>query len=1035
MMRRGGRTRSTLVLCLPSSSSSYSSLRSPLPLFFHRRKATTTASEQASRPPLGSLAAAYDPVAVESKGWHQWYEARGSFHANNDPRGDGRPVFSMVIPPPNVTGSLHLGHTLTNSIQDALVRWRRMKGDNTLYLPGLDHAGIATQTVVEKKLMREQGKTRHDLGRERFLEEVWRWKEASGGRICQQLKRIGASLDWKREVFTMDSQRERAVTEAFVRLHEAGLLYRNTRLINWCCHLETVISDIEVDYEPVNKRTFLSLPGRKKKHEFGVIYRVAYPVEGGGELEVATTRPETILGDTAVAVHPNDPRYQMYHGRFVINPLTGRQLPIITDGQLVDMELGTGVVKVTPAHDENDYQCGLRHNLEQINILNDNGTLNGAAGDFQGMDRLDARNKVIEALEQKGLYRGKQEHEMRLALCSRSGDVLEPRLKPQWYVRIKSMAEEAARLVREGEMEIVPQFHKDEWFRWLNNSQDWCVSRQLWWGHRIPAYKLILDDNKKKDEERWVIARSAEDAEREAKEKFGLRAGSFRLQQDEDVLDTWFSSSLFPLSALGWPDKTLDLQKFYPLSVMETGADILFFWVARMAMMCTFLSEGNIPPFKEVMLHAMVRDAHGRKMSKSIGNVIDPIDVIEGVSLSQLEEKMLQGGSNSSIDEAEMKRARKALKTDFPKGIPQCGTDALRFTLIDYTQQGRNINLDVNRVVANRHFCNKMWNATKFVLMYLHDQSFDLSSSSPTFPSVLRLSRDISLETEGGLVDKWILARLEDLIQKCDSGLSSFDLSTATSALSAFFVDDFCDVFLEATKMYSNENNERERMKAVLLHCLDTYFKLLHPFMPFVSEELWQHLPILSSPSDAELKRSKPAALGECLYPSSSFSSPKEELEAAMKEVMGVVHAARSLRDAHSLRRSSFGLVLRTNDLQLKELFEEQKELICHLAKAGSLDVRLDGPEPHVCFFLVCLSFLSFLFSSILFYFSKTKGSCCSDIGPSHSIVCSIGHRRRKQRVRHKRNRETPQKEAKVGRGQTTNPTKNVIRVLCRKSS
>ena len=592
---------------------------------------------------LGEMPKGYSPQAVEAA-WYEWWEASGYFKADEDP---SKEPFVMVIPPPNVTGSLHIGHALTNSIQDTIIRWRRMSGYSALWVPGTDHAGIATQTVVEKKIHREMGKTRHDLGREGFLEEVWKYVDDYGHRITNQLRRLGSSLDWSKSVFTMDSVRSNAVNEAFVKMHDMGLIYRDNRLVNWCCKLKTAVSDIEVDYIDVPKRMGISVPGYDEPVEFGAITSFAYPYEDGtGEIVVATTRPETMFGDTAVAVHPDDERYKPVIGKYLVHPVNGRRIPVIADAELVDPEFGTGAVKITPAHDPNDFATGKRHNLEFINILDDNGCLNtNGTGQFAGQRRFDARVSIVEFLKEKGLFRGVEDNEMRLGICSRSKDVIEPVLKPQWWVSCEDMAAKACDAVRSKELEIIPAEYESTWFRWMENIRDWCISRQLWWGHRIPAYYIAFEDEAESGAPgapseimtNWVIGRNEEEALQRAQEKYPGR--KFSLHQDEDVLDTWFSSGLFPFSVFGWPSDSIDLGRFFPGALLETGHDILFFWVARMVMMSQTLT-GKLP-FKQVYLHSLVRDAHGRKMSKSLGNVIDPIAVIEGITLEDLHKTLL----------------------------------------------------------------------------------------------------------------------------------------------------------------------------------------------------------------------------------------------------------------------------------------------------------------------------------------------------------------------------------------------------------
>ncbi|PSN35861.1 Valine--tRNA ligase [Blattella germanica] len=593
-----------------------------------------------------------------------------------------------------------------------------MNGRTVLWNPGCDHAGIATQVVVEKRLWREQQITRHDIGRDKFIEKVWEWRKDKGDRIYLQLRRLGSSLDWSRACFTMDPKLYRAVIEAFVRLHDEGYIYRSNRLVNWSCTLKSAISDIEVDKVELSGRTLLSIPGYEEKVEFGVLVSFAYKVEGtDDEVIVATTRVETMLGDSAVAVHPEDPCYKHLHGKFVVHPFCDRKMPIVCD-DFVDREFGTGAVKITPAHDPNDYEVGKRHNLPFITILTDDGHITGDYGKFTGMKRFEARKAVLEALKENGLYRDTINNPMVVPICSRSKDVVEPLIKPQWYVKCDEMAVAAKEAVDSGQLKIIPEHHTKTWHHWMDNIRDWCISRQLWWGHRIPAYFVTVDDpsipkGNETDNEYWVSGRTKEEALERAAKKFGVPAAKITLKQDDDVLDTWFSSGLFPFSIFGWPEETEDLKAFYPGTLLETGHDILFFWVARMVFFGQTLLKKL--PFKEVYLHPIVRDAHGRKMSKSLGNVIDPMDVITGISLEDLHSQLY--GSN--LDPKEIEKAKEGQKQDYPNGIPECGTDALRFALCAYILQGRDINLDILRVQGYRFFCNKLWNATRFALTYL----------------------------------------------------------------------------------------------------------------------------------------------------------------------------------------------------------------------------------------------------------------------------------------------------------------------------
>ncbi|CAN8019258.1 unnamed protein product, partial [Ixodes persulcatus] len=732
----------------------------------------------------GPMPDAYSPQYVEAA-WHAWWEKSQFFkpeYGGRDPMAPNpKGRFVMVIPPPNVTGSLHLGHALTVAVEDCVTRWHRMKGRTTLWNPGCDHAGIATQVVVEKKLWRETGKTRHDVGREAFVQEVWKWKNEKGDRIYEQLRLLGCSADFDRATFTMDPKMTKAVTEAFVRLHEEGLVYRCNRLINWSCTLRSAISDIEVDKKELPGRTLLPVPGYKEKVEFGVLISFAYPVEGSDEeVVVATTRIETMLGDTAVAVHPKDPRYTHLHGKYVVHPFCDRKIPIVCD-DFVDMEFGTGAVKITPAHDHNDYEVGKRHKLPFITMIDDNGNICSGCGQFSGMRRFDARKAVLESLKERGLYRDTKDNPMVVPICSRSKDIVEPLPKVQWFIDCNNMAAQAVKDVKEGNLKLIPEQHVKIWNYFLENIRDWCISRQLWWGHRIPAYFVEVEGQQappgaESNNDYWVSGRTQDEAAEKAAKKFGVSKDKIRLTQDEDVLDTWFSSALFPFSIFGWPDQTADLAAFYPGTFLETGHDILFFWVAKMVMLGSHLM-GQLP-FTEVLLHSIVRDAHGRKMSKSLGNVIDPIDVIRGISLEDLNEQLL----NSNLDPSEVERAKQGQKADYPRGIPECGTDALRFALCAYMSQGRDINMDINRVEGYRHFCNKIWNATRFALMSIGED--------------FKPKEVAAVSGKESPMDRWILSRLAAATETCNAGLEAYDFPQVTTAIYSFWLYELCDVYL-----------------------------------------------------------------------------------------------------------------------------------------------------------------------------------------------------------------------------------------------
>ncbi|XP_065342527.1 valine--tRNA ligase isoform X2 [Cloeon dipterum] len=852
-----------------------------------------------------AMPSAYSPQYVEAA-WYPWWEKQGFFKPEYgrdlnvaNPKGN----FVMVIPPPNVTGSLHLGHALTNAVEDAITRWNRMNGKTTLWVPGCDHAGIATQVVVEKKLWRESKTTRYDLGREKFVSKIWEWKNEKGDRIYHQLKKLGSSYDWSRARFTMDPDLCKAVTEAFVRLHEEGDIYRSSRLVNWSCTLKSAISDIEVDKVELPGRTLLSIPGYDEKVEFGVLVNFAYKIIGGGdgpdgEVVVATTRVETMLGDTAVAVHPEDPRYKHLHGKFIQHPFCNRKIPIVCD-EFVDREFGSGAVKITPAHDPNDYEVGKRHNLPFITIFSDEGIIIGDYGEFTGMKRFNCRRAILKRLEENGVYRGTQDNPMVVPMCSRSKDVVEPLIKPQWYVKCSTMAQKAIEVVKNGDLKIIPENHTKTWFHWMENIRDWCISRQLWWGHRIPAYQVFLSDGSKATEdgiEIWVSGRTQEEAFAKASAKLGHK--NIKLEQDPDVLDTWFSSGLFPFSVMGWPEKTQDLELFYPNSLLETGHDIIFFWVARMVFFGQRLL-GKLP-FKEVFLHSMVRDAHGRKMSKSLGNVIDPMDVITGISLEDLH-KTLEG---SNLDPKEIDKAKAGQKQDYPNGIPECGADAMRFALCAYLGQGRDINLDILRVQGYRFFCNKLWNAAKF----------SLSHFSSDFKPVAEI-KSLSLSS----IDRWMLSRVAYAVETCQKGFESYDFPAATTACYNLWLYDLCDVYLECLKPVFGSGDASAKTAALnVLHTtLDVSLRLLSPFMPFLTEELYQRLP--------GRDKSSPESICVAPYPEVEKCNWRDEsIETDVEFTQKIVKEIRSARSNYNLLNNvKTEVFIKCSDAKLKSQIEK----------------------------------------------------------------------------------------------------------------
>lgn len=736
----------------------------------------------------------FEPQSIEQQCYQKWEEA-GLFKAS----GSGDP-YCILLPPPNVTGSLHMGHGFQQTIMDALTRYHRMKGDNTLWQVGTDHAGIATQMVVERQL-NAQGKTRHDLGREDFIKKIWEWKEHSGGTITSQMRRLGTSPDWSREVFTMDDDLSTAVTEVFVKLHEEGLIYRGKRLVNWDPVLHTAVSDLEVLNE----------------EEDGHMWHMRYPLaDGSGELVVATTRPETMLGDTAVAVHPDDERYQDFIGKDIKLPITGRLIPIIAD-DYVDMEFGTGCVKITPAHDFNDYDMGKRHDLLMINILTDDAKINDEAPEaYRGLDRFDARKQIVADLDSQGVLVKIEPHKLKVPRGDRTGAVIEPYLTDQWYVAVESLAKPAIEAVESGEIRFVPENWNKTYFQWMNNIQDWCISRQLWWGHRIPAW---YDDSGK-----VYVGRTEEEVR--AKHSLG---DDVTLSQDNDVLDTWFSSALWPFATMGWPKETPDLETFVPSSVLVTGFDIIFFWVARMIMM-TKKFTGKIP-FKDIYITGLIRDESGDKMSKSKGNVLDPIDLIDGIDLESLVEKRTAGMMQPQLAEKIVKRTRK----QFPDGIHAYGTDALRFTFAAMASTSRDINFDMSRVEGYRNFCNKIWNASRFVLMNTEEHDTGANGGEMVL----------------SLADRWIWAKFQQTLVEFEKALSDYRFDIAAQTIYEFTWNQFCDWYLELTKpVLSNDASseaEKRGTRHTLINVLESLLRLMHPIMPFITDTIWQRVVPLSA--------------------------------------------------------------------------------------------------------------------------------------------------------------------------------------------
>ncbi|KZC08286.1 Valine--tRNA ligase, partial [Dufourea novaeangliae] len=848
----------------------------------------------------------FKPKNVEYD-WYNTWEKNNYFSVKSR----NKDALKMLLPPPNITGTLHLGHALTTTIQDILARWCRMRGHPVVWIPGLDHAGIATQMMIEKYLFKTKGITKSDLEREQFLSVVWEWKEQKETGIKSQLKALGASLDWSREYFTMSKNHNNAVIEAFVALNDRNLLYRKKDLINWSTSLRSAISDIEVEHLFISEKTALEVPGYKKRVTFGEIAYIAYPIkDSNDEIVVATTRPESLFGDVAIVVHPDDERYAKYIGQKVWHTLRQTYIPIVADS-LVDKNFGTGAVKVTPAHDHIDYTIATNHQLDIIEVFDECGNITDAGKQFKGLPRFIAREKVLNELSNRGLLKRVCDHQMSVPRCSRSQDIVEYLLREQWFIKCKSMAEKAVDVVKDGHLRIIPAMHEQLWYDWLKNIRDWCISRQLWWGHRIPAYYITVGDKTE-----WIISRTENDARLIAENMYGR---DVKLHQDQDVLDTWFSSAILPFAVLGWPRETQDLKSYYPLTLMETGSDILFFWVARMVMLGLELT--NRLPFSEVLLHGILCDAYGKKMSKTIGNVISPENVINGATVQDLSTQMKESYNSGTLSKTELQRMLSGNKKIFPNGIPECGADALRMTLCSHDVKNRKINFDLMECQTNKFFCNKIWQASRYILM-------------------TTAKKDCQEPKCIILIDRWILSQLSLVVNTVNNAFLERDFHTAIASIKSFLHYKFCDFYLEATKWgLKSENTDIIKSHTYCLRtCLEVSLRLIAPITPFVADDLYTRL------SDKFSEFLSVPSLMEAPYPMpEQFSKWRDDtLDERIQELLELILEIRSvMANVNKMVKKEVHIV--TNDSEDFDFYNKVINLIKGGSKIFDINIFLEN--------------------------------------------------------------------------------------------